>query len=215
MIGPELHRPLTRHESDTLSEHLATTPAAMPYHEAHGFLTAVVSAPTTFQPSQWQRVLLGEGAFVSHEHAERIFGLVMRFYNGIVSSLEARQRITPAEPDDVPWSTGYLKCVRMDKVWMADEHQLKQLYPMAVLSGALDLVGKPDAAGEIITDPAPQLHRCRQALESSVHEINRHWTARRRAGMAPPTRAPKVGRNESCPCGSGTKYKKCCALKEA
>ena len=24
----------------------------------------------------------------------------------------------------------------------------------------------------------------------------------------------KSGRNESCPCGSGKKYKKCCALKE-
>lgn len=26
--------------------------------------------------------------------------------------------------------------------------------------------------------------------------------------------APKVGRNEPCPCGSGKKYKKCCALKD-
>jgi len=26
---------------------------------------------------------------------------------------------------------------------------------------------------------------------------------------------PKVGRNEPCPCGSGKKYKKCCAIKEA
>jgi len=24
---------------------------------------------------------------------------------------------------------------------------------------------------------------------------------------------PKIGRNEPCPCGSGTKYKKCCAKK--
>lgn len=26
---------------------------------------------------------------------------------------------------------------------------------------------------------------------------------------------PKVGRNDPCPCGSGKKYKKCCALKAA
>src|SRR5262249_60402384 len=26
---------------------------------------------------------------------------------------------------------------------------------------------------------------------------------------------PKVGRNDPCPCGSGTKYKKCCLLKSA
>ena len=24
----------------------------------------------------------------------------------------------------------------------------------------------------------------------------------------------KIGRNDPCPCGSGKKYKKCCALKE-
>ena len=26
---------------------------------------------------------------------------------------------------------------------------------------------------------------------------------------------PKIGRNDPCPCGSGKKYKKCCALKKA
>lgn len=28
------------------------------------------------------------------------------------------------------------------------------------------------------------------------------------------THAPKAGRNDACPCGSGKKYKKCCELKE-
>jgi preprotein translocase subunit SecA len=27
--------------------------------------------------------------------------------------------------------------------------------------------------------------------------------------------APKVGRNDPCPCGSGKKYKRCCLLKQA
>ena len=31
---------------------------------------------------------------------------------------------------------------------------------------------------------------------------------------APVRKAEKVGRNDPCPCGSGKKYKKCCALKE-
>jgi uncharacterized protein YecA (UPF0149 family) len=29
-------------------------------------------------------------------------------------------------------------------------------------------------------------------------------------GPAVAVKAGKVGRNEPCPCGSGTKYKKCC-----
>ncbi|MFY9345685.1 MAG: SEC-C metal-binding domain-containing protein [Planctomycetota bacterium] len=28
---------------------------------------------------------------------------------------------------------------------------------------------------------------------------------------AKPANAPKPGRNDTCPCGSGLKYKKCCA----
>lgn len=28
-----------------------------------------------------------------------------------------------------------------------------------------------------------------------------------------PTTVQKIGRNDPCPCGSGKKYKKCCALK--
>ncbi|HNW16714.1 MAG TPA: SEC-C metal-binding domain-containing protein, partial [bacterium] len=28
-----------------------------------------------------------------------------------------------------------------------------------------------------------------------------------------PVRTEKVGRNDSCPCGSGKKYKKCCGSK--
>ena len=32
---------------------------------------------------------------------------------------------------------------------------------------------------------------------------------------APVASEPKVGRNESCPCGSGLKYKKCCLSKPA
>jgi uncharacterized protein YecA (UPF0149 family) len=27
--------------------------------------------------------------------------------------------------------------------------------------------------------------------------------------------APKVGRNDTCPCGSGKKYKKCCGVGAA
>jgi SWIM/SEC-C metal-binding protein len=30
---------------------------------------------------------------------------------------------------------------------------------------------------------------------------------------APPVHVEKVGRNETCPCGSGKKYKKCCGAE--
>ena len=36
-----------------------------------------------------------------------------------------------------------------------------------------------------------------------------------RAGLEPVRVAPKIGRNERCPCGSGRKYKRCCLAKDA
>jgi uncharacterized protein len=50
-------------------------------------------------------------------------------------------------------------------------------------------------------------------------KINAFWMAQRRRqhlGSQPQRRdAPKVGRNDPCSCGSGKKYKKCCADAEA
>ncbi|OEZ57731.1 UPF0149 family protein [Duganella sp. HH105] len=40
------------------------------------------------------------------------------------------------------------------------------------------------------------------AVTPSVIQINAYWH---------PPKGPKVGRNDPCPCGSGKKYKKCCA----
>jgi SWIM/SEC-C metal-binding protein len=39
-----------------------------------------------------------------------------------------------------------------------------------------------------------------------ISDIDRALKARQ-----PVDRSPKIGRNDPCPCGSGKKYKKCCA----
>jgi SEC-C motif-containing protein len=46
--------------------------------------------------------------------------------------------------------------------------------------------------------------------------VNGTWLYNREARLGPApykAAAPKVGRNEPCPCGSGKKYKQCCLLK--
>jgi SEC-C motif-containing protein len=56
------------------------------------------------------------------------------------------------------------------------------------------------------------------ASELAMHEksefrrIDGQWFFARplREGPAPVKAAPKVGRNDPCPCGSGKKYKQCC-----
>ena len=48
--------------------------------------------------------------------------------------------------------------------------------------------------------------------KSEFELIAGNWifTKTLREGPAPVKAAPKIGRNEPCPCGSGKKYKKCC-----
>ena len=218
MQARELQRPLAQTELDELTEYLATAPGAMPFSEAHGFLTAIASAPTMIMPSAWQPLLLGDGGFSSMERAQRVFGLVMRLYNQIVTDLGHGNPIAPSGPDEDlgSWCTGYLRAARMDELWTGDETGAVFLFPLAILAGEVDLVGEEDANGKIIEDPTPQLRRCREALDDTVHEANEYWTAWRQKNMATPvaSRPPKIGRNEPCPCGSGRKYKKCCALEE-
>lgn len=48
--------------------------------------------------------------------------------------------------------------------------------------------------------------------KSEFEEIDGSWIFTRtlRQGPPPIVNAPKVGRNDPCPCGSGKKFKKCC-----
>jgi len=218
MQPPELQRPLSRTELADLSECLANAPGAMRFSEAHGFLTAIASAPTTMMPSIWQQKVLGDRGFSTMEEAKHVIGLVLRLYNQIITALEEGTQVAPSGPDDdaiARWCTGYLRAAHMDDVWNDDERGAVFLFPMAVLSGEADLIGHTDSDGKVIEDPTPQLRRARERLDVTVREANRYWTAWRRKSIAPPVVAAsqKVGRNERCPCGSGLKFKKCCALK--
>src|SRR4051812_40140446 len=57
--------------------------------ELDGFLTAVVSGPTTIVPSEWLPAIWGEEepAWESAEHFQEIFTLIARHMNGIAALL--------------------------------------------------------------------------------------------------------------------------------
>jgi uncharacterized protein len=52
-----------------------------------------------------------------------------------------------------------------------------------------------------------------QMMIASLTVIYRYFEPQRRSPLHIPRRreGPKVGRNDPCPCGSGRKYKHCCA----
>jgi uncharacterized protein YecA (UPF0149 family) len=55
----------------------------------------------------------------------------------------------------------------------------------------------PGEEDESTVDPNAALNRMREAAQSAPPR-------------APTSTAPKIGRNDPCPCGSGKKYKRCC-----
>jgi uncharacterized protein len=71
--------------------------------------------------------------------------------------------------------------------------------------------------GELPADDATvQAHQ--RSVAKVIAALWAHWGPARSASVpeapsppAPRTNAAKVGRNDTCPCGSGKKYKKCCA----
>ena len=86
--------------------------------------------------------------------------------------------------------------------------------------GREDNEGQVDFIAHYIKDGTPQTLR----ESSRFYKINGHWVYSRKDSTLPPVpnasvkktktfirEEAKVGRNDPCPCGSGKKYKKCCA----
>ena len=80
---------------------------------------------------------------------------------------------------------------------------------------------------EVAADPAKayvdfSAYGTEEGVEKVLHEkaeflrVDGRWLYNREARLGPApykSAAPKVGRNDPCPCGSGKKYKQCCLLK--
>jgi len=156
MNTEELHRPLSGAERDELGAFLESSPTAMPFPRADGFLTAAASAPTMMPPSQWHPLLLGDHTFESNREAERILGLLLRRWNEIVARLEAGRQASPStssnDEDLRAWCQGYLEASRLDPQWMADDRGVDELLPFGVLAGEFDLVGETASDGAVIED---------------------------------------------------------------
>ncbi len=195
--------------------------------QIHGFLTAVISSPGLMPPSQWINHLGFNNKSSSAEEFQRLFGIVMSFYNdictklsentfsierffetaGISENLLAEKRV---------WAHAYTSAAQLDPLWNANEisEPFSQITVLALDDKQIEIVAKGDPARvkEILTGAG-------EYLSDFVIEINEHWRKKRVEMMhqmrepkkqKTASQGPKVGRNDPCPCGSGKKFKKCC-----
>jgi uncharacterized protein len=193
--------------------------------ELDGFLTAIVSGPTTVMPSEWLPAVWGEfpPLYEDLEEAHRIMSLLVRHMNGIAVHLiedpesfepiflsSERDKKTVLVVDE--WCEGFMRGVELSKdAWIAGGTTIKE--------HLVNILAFCEIGGWIgyDSDDFAELERRQLAIAPSVRAIHAYWLARREPGVLVqdaeiPFGFPnsQVGRNDPCPCGSGKKYKRCC-----
>ena len=198
-----------------------------------GYLTAIVIGPTTVLPSQWLPGIWGPDkddspVYQSMDEANWIMELIMRHMNGIAWMLQddadffdplIDSTTYEGDPrqylDGEMWAYGFIKGLQLCRVdWQPlfdDPAACEALQPIRLL-GSEGLTAEEE---EQIRLPA-QRDELSKKIAESVTAIHRFWLPRRQkpheSFVVSTVRrtAPKLGRNDPCPCGSGKKYKKCC-----
>lgn len=177
-----------------------------------GLFAAVATAPTEIAPTTWLPLVMGPH-LPDLEAARMLVGLVMREYGACVTCLESRVPAVP-EPTDrdaiEEFCRGYLQLAHQDERWTKDAAAFDLAAPLMLQSGYV----KEDARGTLVPAGVAQADfeaRAAEELGDHVARLFEHFLPARAARKASATESTKVGRNEPCPCGSGKKYKKCCA----
>ncbi len=234
-----LDKPLLEREIDELDDFLssdAVPDESMDIAMLHGFLTALVVGPRLVVPSEWLPAVWGSEdgpEFESLDEARRISGLIMRLYNSIILTLQdAPQKFLPIvyeqrtaegklEFSAEEWCEGFLTGTHLPagdwEALVEDEENFVLLTPILALANE-------EAMRELLAaDKGGKARRVKLLvmIPLAVAGMYDYWRSRRRergTGMTvdnPPFgRRRRVGRNEPCPCGSGKKFKKCCAARE-
>lgn len=203
-----------------------------------GFLTGVLLQPAAVPPSQWLPHVLGThgGAAlpIGSAEAKRLVDLIMRRYNELAACIAAREPFEPivfelenaatGEPlagrDAIkalwPWAAGFVNALNAFpslRERFVDDEDLS-----SALVGVLRHVpADPDDEGDgaqwlrelqAAADAEVPLESLDEAIDDllacvlDIADITRPRHPVERA-------APKVGRNDPCPCGSGRKFKHC------
>jgi uncharacterized protein len=202
-----MRAPLTERELDALEDVLVANETSLPWVE--GLFSAVLTGPELIAPSAWMPLVFREEAFRNQAEAERVLSLTMRLFSEVNATLQHDPRMLAPDADDVDgieaFCDGYLAGANLHAPWKDDA------------IGTEQLEGFRAVVGELPADDATfQAHQ--RSVAKVIAALWAHWQPARSASVpeapsppTPRTNAAKVGRNDTCPCGSGKKYKKCCA----
>jgi uncharacterized protein len=212
---------------------------ALSFHEAQGFLFAVVAAPDVVPPSEWVPMVLGQGrpAFASGAQAQRLLGQLMTLYNGLVEDVTRNKVKLPEECrvggdalsdliEDAPlsqWCRGFARGHSwLERSWTeTSPHELQEelaalLVTMSFFASrrlAEGLRAECTGGKKSLEEMAKM---CRDVLPDAMARYAQLGQAIRQATTSASSHdVERVGRNDPCPCGSGKKSKRCCGAAPA
>lgn len=225
------HKPLNNEEFDRLGGFLeANHSSTMNLEMLDGFFSALICGPDLVLPSEYLPEIFGEDStFDSDEQAVEILELVMRHWNTIASellrTLDKKGIYLPILFEDEngvahgnDWAQGFMRGVQLrPESWcelINDEEFGGAILPIMILYHEHDL--NPTLRSPAI-DPEKRedlLQYMIAGLTDIYHYFLPHRQYTAKLGQVPWRREQhKFGRNERCPCGSGSKYKHCCAVR--
>jgi uncharacterized protein len=222
------------HELDVFLTSDATPDECMDIVTLDGFLSALAIGPEMVPPSVWLPHVWGgakEPVFESSAQAESILGILMRRFNDICRMFG--EDATGFEPllytkevngetkwSGEDWCVGFMEAVDLSfdewRPLFDDKPDCALLVPILTLGTE---VGWEEL--EAATDPEAESESAVEALGPAVEAIAAYWRLRWRTKVGTSkeanlrARALRPGRNDPCPCGSGRKFKKCCAAGNA
>ncbi len=200
--------------------------------EVDGFLTALACAPRAVIPQVYMPVIFGENTeqkpWGTEDEFKELIDLMAIFHAQKVNRMAAEnlapQLTLRPNADGVitanDWASGFMKYVSLDSSsWLP---LLSDLDHRGKLVSIMALAHENDEDPNMRTFEEPVTPELREQMITSLHEALPTIYAFMKQHGGDPTKvnernyrraAPKVGRNDPCPCGSGKKAKKCgCGL---
>ena len=187
--------------------------------ELDGFFTALACAPNTIMPSRWMPAIWGGEELApewqTKKELEDFTRAVFTLYNHVMHCLnedDFQALFLERNIDDKThtmvdeWCHGYLRGFNLWGPLSATDAALVEQHIQPIkLFATENGFNKLDSMSEAEVVAQQQL------IEPAVRRLFQYFLQQRTQASKPVTReAPKVGRNDPCPCGSGKKYKKCC-----
>lgn len=216
MLADDLGQNLELLDTFLMSDQLPDE--ALMLSELDGFLTGLALGPELIMPSEWLPIVWGgdEPVFNDLTEAQTVMQALMSRYNEILRRVEVEE-LDPVflqGPDGETiagdWAEGFLLAVHLrEEAWGklaasdTDGHLMLPILALCCTDDGEPLVELPKAIEEELFANIGEI------LPTCVLKIAAFWKGDR---VQPQRRsAAKAGRNDLCPCGSGRKFKKCCA----